>query len=300
MKRWARGLALAGLVVLLGACVPITRSQAQQDAQPERIRDVVYGRKYGMLLGMDIFKPAKPSGIGVLWMVSGGWVSRHESIAPAFYKAYLDRGQTVFAVLHGSAPKYTVPEVLSDIDLATRFVRLHAAEYGVDPDRLGISGASAGGHLSLMQGATGRDGDPSAADPLAKQSSKVQAVACFFPPTDFVNYGETGKSAYDYAMLRPFWATLGAKSNSPEDRAENAKRISPITYATKSMPPTLIIHGDKDQLVPLQQAEVMIRRLQDLGVEAKLVTKEGGGHGWAGIQNDVAVLADWFDRHLKK
>lgn len=295
MKRWTRFVFPLALVVLVGCSAPGASGQ-----DPQRVEDVIYGRKFGTALTMDVLKPAKPSGIGVLWMVSGGWFSAHESISPPLLKAYLDRGQTVFAVVHGSAPKYTVPEILPDIDRAARFVRLHASQYGVDPNRLGISGASAGGHLSLMQGARGSEGDPNAKDPVLRESSKVQAVACFFPPTDFLNYGETGQSAYSYELLRRFWPTLGAKSESAADRAENARFISPITYATRAMPPTMIIHGDKDKLVPIQQSQVMINRLKELGVDAKLVVKEGGDHGWANIQNDVATCAEWFDQHLKK
>src|SRR5688500_17831508 len=150
MKRHTR-LALL-LVLLPAACVPVR----SQDAGPERIRDVIYGRKHGMVLTMDVLKPARPTGVGVLWMVSGGWFSSHAAINPGMMKGFLDRGQTVFTVVHGSAPKFTIQEILPDIDLATRYVRLHASEYGVDPNRLGISGGSAGGHLSLMQGARGK------------------------------------------------------------------------------------------------------------------------------------------------
>jgi acetyl esterase/lipase len=273
-------MGFVAVVVLTGCLMPVARSQAQE---PQRVQDVIYARKFGTALTLDVLKPAKPSGIGVLWMVSGGWFSSHDNINPGAMKAFLDHGQTVFCIVHGSAPKFTVPEILPDIDRATRFVRFHASEYGVDPNRLGISGGSAGGHLSLMQGTRGHNGDPNAKDPVDKVSSKIQAVACFFPPTDFSNYSEAGHSAYDYPRLSPFWATLGAKSDKPEDRAENAKFISPITWATKEMPPTLIMHGDKDDLVPIQQAQVMIKRLDELGVPAKLVVKEGAGHGWGDL-----------------
>lgn len=292
-RRWALLLILAPLAAACG--LPAARSQ---DQAPERIRDVIYGRKHGMVLTMDVLKPAKPSGVGVLWMVSGGWFSNHDNINPGMMKGFLDRGHTVFAVVHGSAPKFTVPEILPDIDRATRFVRLHAKEYGVDPNRLGISGASAGGHLSLMQGTRGKAGDPNAKDPLGQVSSRVQAVACFFPPTDFLNYGKEGQSAYSYPQLAQFLPTLGAKLDDPADQEKVGREISPVTHATRETPPTLIIHGDKDLLVPIQQAEVMVKRLEGLGVPSKLVVREGQAHGWPGIQNDIQVLASWFDEHL--
>ena len=110
---------------------------------------------------MDIFTPKKDAkGVGVITVVSGGFVSSHESISPGFVKPLTDRGYTVFAVVHGSQPRYTIPEIVKDMNRAVRFIRYHAQEYRIDPDRLGISGASAGGHLSLMLGTAGDGGDP--------------------------------------------------------------------------------------------------------------------------------------------
>lgn len=284
-------------LLLLPAVFLLPRPGTGQDQDPTRVRDVIYGRKHGMVLTMDVLKPAKPSGVGVLWMVSGGWFSSHEAINPALMKGFTDRGQTVFTVVHGSAPKFTVPEILPDIDRATRFVRAHAREYGVDPNRLGISGGSAGGHLSLMQGGRGKAGDPNAKDPLDRESSRVQAVACFFPPTDFQNYSKEGQSAFTFPLLARFVPTFGAKSNDPAEQERVGKEISPVTYVTKDMPPTLIIHGDKDELVPIQQAEVMMKRLESAGVPHRLVVKSGQAHGWAGMQEDVKTLAEWIDEH---
>ena len=266
--------------------------------QPARVSDVIYRKKHGVALTMDVLKPAKPNGIGVLWMVSGGWFSSHEAMNPAMVKPFLDRGQTVFMVVHGSQPKYAVPEILQDIERATRYVRVHASEYGVDPNRLGIAGGSAGGHLSLMQGARGKEGDPQAKDPVDRASSRVQAVACFFPPTDFLNYGRPGENALTGETLKAFRPAFGITSQEPAAVEMLAKSISPVALATKEMPPTLIIHGDKDLLVPIQQAELMMKRLEELGVAHKLVVREGEAHGWKTLGQDVAILADWFEQHL--
>src|SRR5206468_1693997 len=100
---------------------------------------------------LDVFRPrAGANGAGIVLMVSGGFFSSHEAINPAFARPLLDRGYTVFAVVHGSQPRYTVPEIVRDVNRAIRFVRHHAADYGIDPGRLGVVGASAGGHLALM------------------------------------------------------------------------------------------------------------------------------------------------------
>jgi acetyl esterase/lipase len=158
-----------------------------------RIRDVIYGYKSGMALTMDVLKPTRPNGIGVVYLLSGGWRSDHSMIEKRLrhFKYFTNRGQTVFLIIHGSAPKFWVNEVIQDVHRAVRFIRYHANEYNVDPNRLGVSGMSSGGHLSLSIG-TGL-GKPSFSttsnDPVDQVSSEVQAVACFFPPTDLVNFG---------------------------------------------------------------------------------------------------------------
>jgi acetyl esterase/lipase len=297
---------MAGL--LLGsACV-----QADEPTF-DRKEDVIYGRKYGTALTMDVFKPRTAAkGIGVIVVISGGFFSSHEAINPIFIRPLIDRGYTVFAVVHGSQPRFTVPEIIQDLNRAIRFIRLHSQDYGIDPARIGIAGASAGGHLSLMLGTAGAEGTPEARDPVDRQSSRVQAVACFFPPTDFLNYGKPGnrkihptdhdppyRAAFDYRELDPksrLWVPI-----TDDDRLTRiARQISPVYHVTPDDPPTLIIHGDQDKLVPLQQSELIVEKLKKEGVDTKLVVKKGAGHGWLGLDKDIALLADWFDHHLQK
>ncbi len=272
-----------------------------QNEEPTRVQDVVYGHKLGVALSMDVFKPAKPSGIGVIWMVSGGWVSNHNNIEPRQAKIFTSHGQTVFCVVHGSNPKFFLREIVEDIHRAVRFIRTHAAEYGVDPNRLGISGGSAGGHLSLMMAAYGNDGDPSAKDPVERASSKVQAVACFFPPTDFLNYAKEGQNAMMIPTLRGYWNVFEVtEKTSDEDRIRIAKTFSPIYGLNEKSPPTRIIHGDADPLVPIQQSQIVIAKLKSLNVPCDLIVKPGKGHGWLGIEKDGDKLAEWFDTYLGK
>src|SRR3954452_24540576 len=182
-----------GLLLSLLMTVAAPSARAADTADWTRTQDVIYGRKYGLALTMDVFTPKKANGVGVIFVVSGGWFSRPQAIHPALATPLLKRGYTVFAVVHGSQPRFTVPEIVEDMHRAVRFIRHHATEYGVDPDRLGITGASAGGHLSLMIGTAGQKGNPNAPDPVDRESSRVKAVACFFPPTDLLNYGKACK-----------------------------------------------------------------------------------------------------------
>jgi acetyl esterase/lipase len=285
---------------------------ADDGAPFTRTQDVIYGRKHGTALTLDVFRPkARANGAAVVIVVSGGFFSSHDAINPAFARPLLERGYTVFAVVHGSQPRYAVPEIVQDMHRAVRFIRHHARDYGIDGGRIGISGASAGGHLSLMLGTAGAPGDPEAKDPVDRESSRVQAVACFFPPTDFLNFGAPGKElihATDHA--KPFRSAFDHKELDPETNlcvpvADPARlraitrQISPVSHVTPDDAPTLLIHGDADTLVPLQQSETMLAKLKAAGVDAKLVVKPGAGHGWLTMGQDMNALADWFDNHLK-
>jgi len=286
-------------LLLLIASTAVAAPQTNTTPDFTRIGDVIYGRKFGTALTLDVFQPPKANGAGVVFMVSGGWFSSHEAINPGWYRPFLDHGYTVFAVVHGSQPKFVVTEILEDIHRAIRFIRHNAAKYGVDPNKLGIAGGSAGGHLSLMMAVKGGPGKTDAKDPIDRESSEIQCVACFFPPTDFLNYGEPGEDAVGVGTLKGFKSGFGPRSDTAEGRQDLGREISPIYFIQSNTPPILIIHGDADKLVPIYQAEQFVNRCEEKGVTAKLVVREGEAHGWAGIEKDLPLFADWFDEHLR-
>ena len=299
--------------LLLGFAAGLMASICRGDDQPaiDRKVDVVYGRKFGTALTMDVFTPkANTNGAAVVFVVSGGWFSAHDAINVGFIGELLNRGYTVFAVVHGSQPRFTIPEIVSDMNRAVRFIRFHAKEYHIDPDRIGITGASAGGHLSLMQGTAGDTGDKNAKDPVDQTSSRVQAVGCFFPPTDFLNYGKPGEIAIGCGVLKGFKPPFDFHEQDPNTKnfvritdlgkiLEIGRQISPVYHVSSDDPPTLIIHGDADLLVPIQQAQLILDKLKSSGVETKLVVKNGAQHGWPDLLKDTVTIADWFDTHLK-
>ena len=265
-----------------------------------RRTEVIYGRKFGTALTLDVLQPAKTNGLGVIWVISGGFYSDHNGINPPYCKALLDEGYTVFAVVHGSQPRFTVLEIAEDMHRAVRWIRHHAADYSVRPDRLGVTGSSAGGHLSLTLGTQGHDGDPKAKDPVDRESSRVQAVACFFPPTDFENWGAPGDTQVGVGKVgRQFYGAFGSPSDTLESRLEYGRPISPIHFVTKSMAPTLVIHGEADGLVPIYQAEIFEKKARDTGAVYNLVRLPGKDHGWPGMEKDLVQFADWFKTHLK-
>ncbi len=286
------------IALLLLGLLPV---RAENPAQTfTRTEDVVYGRKFGVALTLDVIQPVKPNGYGIVFMVSGGWVSNHGAINPRGYAPYLDRGYTVFAVCHGCQPKFIIPELTQDIHRAVRFIRHNAAKWSVNPDKLGITGGSAGGHLSLTMGTQGGPGQADAKDPIDRESSAVQAVACFYPPTDFLNYGQPGEDAVGVGTLVNYVGAFGPQSVTAESRQVLGKAISPIYYITRQLPPTLIVHGDADKLVPMQQAETFVQKATAAGATAKLIVKPGAAHGWPDLIKDMELLADWFDEHLRR
>jgi len=284
-------------IALFAALFLIVCAQAQ-----ERIRDVIYAKSGGAAFTMDVFKPKIPNGAAVIFLVSGGWFSSHESINAPFAQPLNDLGFTVFEVVHGSQPKYTIPEISKMITRAVRFVHASAATYGVDPTRLGITGASAGGHLSLMTAGKGDEGDANAKDPVDRQPSTVAAVVAYMPPTDFLNYGTlTPKGLFTGMTFSPFKPAFGLPANPTDDQLNAvAKDASPIYTITAKFPPTLLIHGDKDALVPIQQSQTMLDALKKAGVVAELLTVPGGGHDGVTISGGAARMLSWFKEKLQK
>jgi len=287
-------------LAVLCFCLLLVPAGAQTpQAEITRIEDVVYGRKFGVALTLDVIKPAKPNGFAIVSMISGGWFSNHDLINPKGYAPFLDRGYTVFAVCHGCQPKFTIPEIAQDIHRSIRFIRHNAANWGIDPDHIGITGGSAGGHLSLTIGTQGGPGKADAKDPVDRESSAVQAVACFYPPTDFLNYGSGGEDAVGVGTLADFKGAFGSGADTPEGRQQLGRQVSPIYFITPQLPPTLIFHGDADKLVPKQQSETFVARATAAGATAKLVIKPGAAHGWGNQAADMVSMADWFDEYLR-
>ena len=274
-----------------------------QPAPYTRTEDLIYGRKDGMALTMDLFKPENPNGIGVLVMVSGGWISAHDLISANWLeriKHLTNHHETVFAVVHSSAVRYRIDDIKKDIDRAVRFIRFNAKKWGVDPDRLAIVGESSGGHLSLLQGATGSNGDPQAKDSVEQMSSKIQAVACFFPPADLLDLTPLGDHPLPETGDKHFIRVFSANVDDMETIKKIAVDYSPIRLVTAEMPPTFIITGDSDKLVPYQQSVLFMKRLEELGVPHKLDIRAGFGHGWLEIPADYELIVDWFENNLMK
>ncbi len=249
-------------------------------------RDVIYGRHDGMATTYDVIKPANANGAAVLYMVSGGWVSRWSAPETRVqqFKPLLDKGITVIPVHHGSAPRFKVPEAHADVKRALRHVSLNSADYGIDAKRLGVFGGSAGGHLSLMLGLNGDDGDPAAEDPVLRGPARVKSVVAYYPPVDLRRM--TGPSDRFPALDFPNAQAAG---------------ISPILFVDGKDPATLIVHGDADDLVPLSSGQSIHDALKTANVKTSMVIIKGGDHGFSEPTHRAeayAAMAKWFAENL--
>jgi acetyl esterase/lipase len=265
----------------------------------ERINGLVYGQRHGQNLTLDVVRPRHPNGLGVVLLVSGGWKSGTNSFHAWMAAPLLRRGYTIFAVCHVSQPKATVMEIAEDMHRALRYVRYHAREQGVDPVRLGVTGGSAGGHLSLLLATRGGPGPATALDPVGRESSAVQAVAIFYPVTDLLNLGASTKNLGDGGPPKSFVKAFGPNSTNLAVWKVVGRDLSPIYHLSSNLPPVLIYHGDADTLVPLDQSQRFQAKARELGGTVELVVHPGGKHGWLSMVWDIRHFADWFDRYLK-
>lgn len=299
LPRWVRvSLKIIGAVAL-AVIVCVASVWIYFHPSFERTNGLVYGHRQGRDLTVDVVRPSKPNGLGVVLMVSGGWKSGTGSFRPWMTAPLLRSGYTVFAVYHISQPQVTVMDITEDVQRAVRYIRHHAREYGVDPSRLGVTGGSSGGHLSLMLATRGGPGVPDATDPVDAESSAVQAVAIFYPVTDLLNLGESTENLGDGGPPKSFVRGFGPDSTNLAVWKVIGREMSPIFHVNSNLPPTLIYHGDADTLVPLDQSERFQAEAQKIGRNVKLVVHPGGKHGWLSMLWDIRQFAYWFDRYLR-
>ena len=304
-------------VSVLSAQRPAAPSTASSRAEGVTT-DVVYGHKAGMALTFDVYRPRAPNGAAVISVLSGGWQSSWESlrqfeeaedgshrlmttdeiakasgILPSHsYLGLLDKGFTVFAVRHGSSPTFGMPDIVSDMRRAVRFIRRRAPAYGINPDRIGLWGGSAGGHLSLLLGTTSESANAKAiaTDDVELGPARVAAIVAYAPPTDLVAQSE-------------FWKKDGTRRFPAVDMDAAEQRLySPLPYVSPDDPPTLIVHGDKDATVPFAQGKSMYEALTKAGVPSRLMAVEGAGHGFFGedAKRVNAAMVSWFEQYLLK
>lgn len=285
---------LTALLVLFVLAFSATGFSAE--ASYVQTQNIVYGEEDGVGLLMDVFVPTgAKNGRGIVDVISSAWHSDRKRVGDhekaQIFSILCSKGFTVFAVRPGSIGRFTAPEMLKHVHQGIGWVKQHAGEYGVDPNQLGLTGASAGGHLASLAMVT------------ADKDTQVKAVAVFFPPTDFLDFGGLKLDRTAVGDIGELAGTLAfgagrTEGKTAEERTAAFKAISPAELVKPGLPPYLTIHGDADPLVPLQQSQRMVEQLKAQGNSAELIVKPGGAHPWPTLPEEVAVLADWFVKQL--
>ena len=253
----------------------------------------------GVKLTMDLYQPKKRLGPtpAVLYVHGGGWTGGDKSDGAGllFREALVRRGYSMAAINYRLAPKYSFPAQIEDVKCAVRHLRANAAIYNIDPERIGAIGGSAGGHLVSLLGTSGKDAGWDSGE-NSDQSSRVQAVVDMFGPSDLKLM--LGGSSRRYALMI-------FNASSLDDPL--LQTYSPVAYITPDDPPFLILHGESDQLVPLEQSQILYDKLKAAGVPVELVVVKNAGHGFRPADGDiqpsmpelVKMVVDFFEEYLK-
>ena len=274
-------------------------SEAEKARMPDItriLRDLEYVPGGHERQKLDLYLPQQGEGSAALplivWVHGGAWLGGNKNSCPA--AQFLKDGFAAASINYRLSQHAIFPAQIEDCKAAIRFLRANAGKYNIDPNHIGVWGASAGGHLVALLGTTG-DVNDFDKGPNLQFSSKVQAVCDFFGPTDF-----TKMSAFESIMDHDVPDAPEAKliGGPVQENKEACKRANPITYISKNDPPFLICHGDKDNLVPINQSVLLYEALKKAGVDVTFHTVEGGGHGFRDPEVDKMVL-EFFTKHLK-
>lgn len=286
------------VIAFAAAVLVAPPSTGQPPAVPDGVTfeaGIEYASPAGEKLQLNLARPKAGDGPfpAVVCIHGGGFRAGKRESYDALTVKLAQRGYVAATVSYRLAPKHPFPAAVHDTKAAVRWVRANAAKYKIDPDRIGATGGSAGGHLAQFLGVTGEVKEFEGDVGNAGVSSKVKCVVNVYGPSDFTK--SYGKSV-DAAQVLPLF--LGGNL----DTARPAHvRSSPLNWVTPNAAPTLCIHGTEDQYVAHEQAVWMIDRLKACGVEAELLTLPGAGHGFKGKDAETAeaALFAFFDRHLK-
>lgn len=279
-------LAVAGVI---GLAAPLCAQAPKGLPAGTRVeKNVAYGPHERNKL--DVFVPSSDAPLPlVIWVHGGGWEGGSKENNPAI--SLLGKGFAVASINYRFSKQAPFPAQIHDCKAAVRFLRANAKTYNLDPDRFGAWGASAGGHLVALLGTSGNVKNLEGDVGTKGVSSKVQAVCDWFGPTDLI------KLSPPVAKNNPVTRLLGGDTG---EKADLAKLANPITHCTKETCPVLILHGDKDSLVPLSQSELLHDALTKAGVESTLIVVPGVGHSGAVAGNGNAEkIAAFFEKHLK-
>jgi acetyl esterase/lipase len=267
----------------------------------QTIEAIEYANVDGRPLLLDL---RIPDGTGpfplIVYLHAGAWITGDRTGGPAIRQA--SRGYAVASIEYRLAPQYVWPAQLEDCKAAVRWLRAHAAQYHLDPDRVGVFGTSAGGHLAAMLGTTADRpefegyylGNP-------EQSSRVRAVVDFYGPTDLLKLEEQKLPCILLDGNAPFMPPSLLMGCPIQECREKTATASPLNYVTSDDPPFLIMQGLLDCLVPWRQSQMLHDALSAKRVDSTLVLLANGQHGGSPFdeQKYKQMVSDFLDEHLR-
>jgi len=285
----------AGAVVAVGLYFVAKAHAADPPSTITVDKDVVYMKAGDKPLKMDIAKPKSGEGPfpAVICIHGGGWRGGDKTQMNNSIYALAQQGYVAATIQYRLVPEARFPSQIQEARAAVQYVRAHAKELNVDPDRIGVIGGSAGAHLALLIGTTGdKEFEPVGDNPTV--STKVNVVVSLAGPTDLTpEFPAPAQKMVDDLLNKP-----------KKDKSEDYAKASPLHYVTPGDAPILMVHGTKDELVPYDQTTKLLDACKKAGVEAELFTIKDGGHGGGGDPKEWAAAivksAEFLSKHLKQ
>lgn len=271
----------------------------------ERVKNIEYGTGGNKKLHMDMYRPVRGTGSSlpsVLFLPGGAWMKCSKETGLAVISPLLRAGYVGFTVNYRITSDAPFPAQLEDCKCAVRYVRAHATRLGIDAERIGVCGVSAGGHLAALLGVTRADASLEGNGGWPEQSSDVQAVCDWYGPSNLMSM-PSQRSGMDHAGAdSPEGRLVGG---AIAERMEEARRASPVSFVSGNEPPFFIVHGNRDKFVPVEQSQELFNELQDKGVTSELHILDGAGHDRITAlyrrKEDLAHrMVTFFDTHLKR
>ena len=302
MRRWHARLAVTIAAAVLSGQIAqpvMARRRPTEVASGAVQRDLVYKRVGGRELRLDLYFPPAVSGPlpVIIWIHGGGWYRGRKERCPAV--RIVDDGYAVASIDYRLTEVAPFPAQIEDCKAAVRWLRANASKYNLDPDRIGVWGFSAGGHLAALLGTSGGVRELEGGGDNLNVSSRVQAVLAVSAPVDFLRLYHDASATPTETTPKVLTAIKMLMGGPIEEHKITAIEASPIHYVSKDDPPFLIIHGEIDSTVPVTQAESFAAALKAAGVETTLEIANGRGHGFGGPKSRPMIKA-FFDKYLKK
>jgi len=266
--------------------------------------NIVYAETHGIGLVMDCFAPREnPNGLAIVDVVAGAWhsdrIRLNEHIGLGPFDVLCEAGFTVFAVRPGSATLFTAADMVRHVHGAIRCIKGQAREYEIDPARLGLFGASAGGHIAALAALAPEEAHPYSREHARRHDSRIAAAALLFAPTDFTAFDEFSVHEAQGLPIGKLLFDDGTENHDLDEVRAALEGLSPVAQVHPEAPPFLLLHGTADTVVPHKHSLRFAEALEKEGVPVEVILKKGGGHPWPDTRPELQRMVRWYEKQLK-